>query len=162
MVWSIAQQTWLDRARASVGRALGVTVQPDPASQAESWLSGTGDLAFAALRGQVSLTVRLEVLAHADINRLAELGRNCRRGSVRRTWGTEMARLAGDIAERAGTAEALVAIQRGVLLPLELKLLAGQVTCAGASDLIAYLRCRLPTSEFQSSGQCACPEFGDD
>ncbi|HUC23034.1 MAG TPA: hypothetical protein VMA73_10040 [Streptosporangiaceae bacterium] len=38
-----------------------------------------------------------------------------------------MARLAGDIAQHAGTWQALAAFQRGVLQPLEL--LAGQVTC---------------------------------
>jgi hypothetical protein len=147
MLCSRFRRTVLGRVRAAVVDALGVTVQADPVGQAQSWLSGTGDLLFAGLRGQVPLAVRLGVLAHADISRLTDLGRHCRRGSVRRTWGTEMAGLAGDIAHHTGTAEALAVFQRDVLQPLELELLAGQVTLTSASDLIAYLRCRLPAAE---------------
>lgn len=143
MAWSISRQAWLERVRAAVGSALGVTVHADPAGQAQSWLAGTGDLLFAALGEQVPLAVRLGVLAHADIGRLTDLGRHCQRGSVRRAWGTAMASMAGEIAQQAGTAEALAAFQRDVLQPLELELLAGQVTFTGTSDLIAYLRCRL-------------------
>ena len=91
----------------AAGSALGVTVHADPAGEAQSWLSGTGDLLFAGLRGQVPLAVRLGVVAHADIGRLQELGRYCRRGSVRRAWGTDLARMAGDIVQQAGTAELL-------------------------------------------------------
>jgi hypothetical protein len=147
MICSRFLQTALDRVRAAAVDALGVQVQADPASQAQSWLSGTGDLLFAGLRGQVPLAVRLGVLAHADISRLTDLGRSCRRGSVRRAWGTEMARLAGDIAQHASTAEGLAALQHGVLQPLELELLAGQVTFTSASDLVVYLRCRLSAAE---------------
>ncbi|HTX80735.1 MAG TPA: hypothetical protein VME44_01040 [Streptosporangiaceae bacterium] len=138
----------MDRARAGIGSALGVTVHPDPVGQAQSWLSGTGDLMFASMGGQVPLSVRLGVLAHADINRLTDLGRYCRRGSVRRAWGTPMAAMAGDIAEQAGTAEALAALQRDVLQPLELELLAGHVAFSATSDLIVYLRFRLSAREF--------------
>lgn len=159
MVWS---NIWLDRVHAGIGRALGVTLDTDPASQAERWLTGTGDLTFVAMRGQVPLSVRVGVLAHADISRLAGLGRSCRRGAVRRTWGTDMARLAGDIADQAGSPEALAAFQRGVLLPLELNLLAGHATCSTASDLVAYLRRCLATSEFEPSGQSRWRDFGDD
>jgi hypothetical protein len=152
MVWLLSRPTWLGTVRAALDRALGVTVRADPASQAHSWLTGTGDLLFAAERGQVPLSVRLGVLAHGDIRRLADLGRNCRRGSVRRAWGTEMARLAGEIAEQAGTAEALAAVQHTVLVPLELDSLAGHNAFTSAGDLIAYLRSRLSASEFQRSG----------
>jgi hypothetical protein len=144
VAWPIYRRTWLDRVRAGVRGALGTTVQADPAGQAQSWLTGTGDLLFVALGEQVPLAVRLGVLAHADISRLTDLGRYCRRGTVRRAWGTAMARLAGDIAQQASTAEALAAFQRDVLQPLELELLAGHVTFTGSSDLIAYLRCCLP------------------
>jgi hypothetical protein len=140
---SRARQPWLDRVRAGVDSALGVTVQADPVGQAQSWLSGTGDLLFASLGGQVPLAVRLGVLAHADFKRLTDLGRHCQRGSVRRAWGTAMAMMAGDIAQQAGTAEALAALQRDVLQPLELELLAGQVRFTATSDLIAYLGYRL-------------------
>jgi hypothetical protein len=133
----------LDRVRVAVAGAIGVPVQADPASQAQSWLNGTGDLVFIGQRGLVPLAVRLGVLAHADMSRLTELGRNRGRGSVRRTWGTEMAGLAGDIAQHAGAAEALAAFQRDILLPLELELLAGHVTFDSSGDLIAYVRDRL-------------------
>lgn len=60
-----------------------------------------------------------------------------------------MARIAGEIAEQASTADALAALQHDVLQPLELELLAGQVTFTTTSDLIAYLRRRLRTPEFR-------------
>jgi hypothetical protein len=144
MAYSKFRQAGLDRVRAAVTGAIGLTVLADPASQAQSWLGGTGDLLFAGSCGRVPLAVRLGVLAHADISRLTHLGRSCQRGSVRRSWGTGMARLAGDIARQAGTAEALAALQRRLLQPLELDVLGGQVTFTSAADLIAYLRCRLP------------------
>jgi hypothetical protein len=137
----------MDRARAAAVAVLGVEVQADPAGRAQSWLSGTGDLLSAGLTGRVPLAVRLGVLANADISRLTDLGRHCRRGSVRRSWGTEMARLTGDIAQHTGTAEALAAFQRRVVQPLELELLAGRVTFASTSDLIAYLRWHLSAVE---------------
>jgi hypothetical protein len=142
-VCSPGRQPWLDRVRAAVDGALGVTVHADPVGQAQSWLGGTGDLLFASLGGQVPLAVRLGVLAHADIARLTDLGRHCQRGSVRRAWGTAMATMAGDIVRQAGTAEALAALQHDVLQPLELELLAGHASFTGTSDLIAYLRRRL-------------------
>jgi hypothetical protein len=158
---SIFRQTWLDRLRAAKGSAVGVTVHADPAGQAESWLNGTGDLLFAGLGEQVPLAVQLGVLAHADIGRLADLGRHCRGGSVRRAWGTPMAGMAGDIAQHAGTAEALAELQRDVLQPLELELLAGRVSFTASSDLIAYLRCRLSASEFRPFGHGSGADLGD-
>ena len=152
VAWSISRLTWLDRMRAGAASALGVTVHADPAGQAESWLTGTGDLLFAALGDQVPLPVRLGVLAHADIGRLTDLGRYSRRGSVRRAWGTAMAGIARDIAQQAGTAEALGAFQRDVLQPLELELLAGHVTFGATSDLVAYLRRRMSAAEFEPFG----------
>lgn len=147
MIYSGFRRAALERMCATVVGALGVPVQADPASQAESWLTGTGDLLYAGRRGQVPLTVRLGVLAHADISRLTKLGRLCRRGSVRRTWGTEVAALAGDIAQHASTPERLAAFQRGVLQPLELELLAGHVTISSASDLVVFVRRRMSPAE---------------
>lgn len=135
-------QIMLGRVRAGVRGALGVPVLTDPAGQAQSWLTGTGDLAFVAQRGPIPVAVRLGVLAHADLGRLSDLGRNCRRASVRRLWGTEMAAFAGHIARQAGTAEALATYQRDVLQPLELELLAGHVTVTSTGDLIALIRDR--------------------
>src|SRR5690349_7313628 len=84
-------------------RHLGAPANAEPAAQAEDWLRGWADLLIAGMGGQVSVVVQLGVLAHADLGRLADLGRNSRRGSVRRAWGTEMARLAGDLAALAAT-----------------------------------------------------------
>jgi hypothetical protein len=124
-------------------RARGVTVRADPAGQSEDWLSGRGDMLIAALGDRVPLAIQLSVLAHADIGRLQDLGRHRRLGSVRRAWGTEMARLAGDIARHAGTPDALAGLQRDVLIPLELELLAGRAAFPAAADAVGYLRARL-------------------
>jgi hypothetical protein len=137
----------LDRFRVSVTSTFGIPVNADPASQAQSWLSGTGDLLCAGVSGRVPLTARLGVLAHADLRRLIDLGRNCRRGSIRRAWGTEMARLAGDIARQAGSAEALLALQRSLLQPLELDLLAGHTGLTSARELITHVRRHLQIAE---------------
>src|SRR5271157_5953421 len=87
---------------------------------AEAWLRGQGDLLPAAMGRRVPLIVQLGVLAHADITRLEALGRAARHASVRRAWGTDMARLAGDVARTAGTPARLEEIQRSILVPLEL------------------------------------------
>ena len=73
-------------------RHLGAPATAEPAARAEDWLRGRADLLIAGMGGQVPLVVQIGVLAHADLGRLADLGRNSRRGSVRRAWGTEMAR----------------------------------------------------------------------
>jgi len=49
----------------------GIPVAAGPAAQAEDWLSGEGDLLIAGMGGQVRVAVRLGVLAHASLNRLA-------------------------------------------------------------------------------------------
>ena len=82
--------------RSWLTRHLGAPASAGPAGQAGDWLQGNGDLLIAGMGGQVPVAVQLGVLAHADLNRLADLGRNRRLGSVRRTWGTQMARLAGE------------------------------------------------------------------
>ena len=106
--------------RLRLARHLGTPASADPAAQAGDWLQGQGDLLIAGMGGQVPVAVQLGVLAHADLNRLAGLGRHSRLGSVRRAWGTEMARLAGDLASLAATPERLATLQRDLLVPLEL------------------------------------------
>ena len=108
------------RLRLQLRQHLGIPVAAEPAARAEDWLSGQGDLLIAGMGGQVPVAVQLGVLAHADLNRLADLGRHSRLGSVRRGWGTEMARLAGDLASLAATPERLATLQRDLLVPLEL------------------------------------------
>lgn len=97
--------------------------------------------------GQLPAVVQLGVLAHADLGRLADLGRNSRLGSVRRAWGTEMARLAGDLAgDLAGLAATpgrLAALQRNLLVPLELEALAGRATFSTRRGAISHLRHQL-------------------
>jgi hypothetical protein len=101
-------------------RHLGAPASAEPAAQAEDWLRGRADMLIGGMRGQVPVVAQLGVLAHADLGRLADLGRNSRLGAVRKAWGTEMARLAGDLAALAATPDRLVAPQRDVLVPLEL------------------------------------------
>jgi hypothetical protein len=103
-------------------------------------LRGEGDLVTAGMGRSVPVGVQLGVLAHADLDRLRTLGLYCQRGSVRRAWGTDMARLAGDLADAAGTRQGLDRIQNEVLVPLELDVLAGRWVVTGRHDLISYLR----------------------
>ena len=84
------------RLRFRLAQHLGVLAKAEPAGQAEDWPGGRADLLIAGMGGQGPVVVQLGVLAHADLDRLAGLGRNSRLGSVRRAWGTEMAHLAGD------------------------------------------------------------------
>jgi len=123
---------------------LGVLASAEPAGQARDWLQGRGDLLIAGMGGQVPVAVQLGVLAHADLNRLADLGRNRRRGSVRRAWGTQMARLAGDLADFAATPQRLAALQRDLLVPLELMALGGSAEFTTRAGAVSYLRSRLP------------------
>jgi hypothetical protein len=125
-------------------RHLGAPASADPAAQAEDWLHGKGDLLIAGMGGQVPVAVQLGVLAHAGLGRLADLGRGRRLGSVRRAWGTPMARLAGDLADFAGTPQRLAALQRDLLVPLELKALGGHAEFSTRAGAISYLRSQLP------------------
>jgi len=113
--------------------------------QAEIWLRGEADLIIAGMGRRVPLLVQLGVLAHADLERLCGLGRYCRRGSVRRTWGSDMARLAGDLAASTGTPEALRGLQRELLIPLELEVLGGRHLLSDREDLIRLVRSYLAT-----------------
>jgi hypothetical protein len=133
------------RPRLRLTQQLGEPAEAEPAARAEDWLRGRADLLIAAMGGQVPIVVQLGVLAHADLGRLADLGRNSRLGSVRRAWGTEMARLAGDLAGLAATPEGLAALQRDLLVPLELEALAGRAGFLTRADAISYLRNRLPS-----------------
>ena len=130
--------------RPRLTRHLGAPTNAEPAAQAEDWLRGWADLLIAGMGGQVSVVVQLGVLAHADLGRLADLGRNSRRGSVRRAWGTEMARLAGDLAALAATPDRLAALQCDVLVPLELAVLAGHGDVSTRAGVISHLRNQLP------------------
>jgi hypothetical protein len=111
--------------------------------EAQAWLDGEADLLIAGAGRQVPVPVQLGVLAHADLDRLVGLGRHCRRGSVRRAWGTEMARLAGDLARWAGTPERLRRLQRHVLIPLEVEALAGRLRVSCRQDAVYIIRRQL-------------------
>ncbi|HXZ76387.1 MAG TPA: hypothetical protein VEH31_36715 [Streptosporangiaceae bacterium] len=132
------------RLRFRLTQHLGVPASAGPARQAGDWLQGKGDLLIAGMGGQVPVAVQLGVLAHADLNRLAGLGRHRRLGSVRRSWGTQMARLAGDLADFAATPQRLAALQRDLLVPLELMALDGSAELATRAGAVSYLRSRLP------------------
>jgi hypothetical protein len=58
-----------------------------------------------------------------------------------------MARLAGDIAGYAATPERLAVLQRNLLVPLELEVLAGRAEFSTRSSAVSYLRSRLPCPE---------------
>jgi len=117
------------------------TVTTDDAA---AWLRGEGDLLSAGMGRVVPVPVQIGVLAHANLDRLNALGRYCKRGSIRRTWGSDMARLAGDLARFAASPEQLRHIQADILVPLELDVLAGRRTFACRSALIEYLYSRIP------------------
>ena len=133
------------RLRFRLTRHLGAPATAEPAARAEDWLRGrAADLLIAGMGGQVPLVVRIGALAHADLGRLADLGRNSRRESVRRAWGTETARLAGDLAGLAASPERLAALQRDLLVPLELQALADRAEFSTSAGAISYLRSQLP------------------
>jgi hypothetical protein len=140
------------RLRLRLRQHLGAPATAEPAAQAEDWLRGRADLLIAGMGGQVPVVVQLAVLAHADLGRLADLGRNSRRGSVRRAWGTEMARLAGDLAVLAATPERLAALQRDLLVPLELEALTGRAELSTRAGAISHLRNQLPSPVGQTAG----------
>src|SRR5271154_253888 len=93
---------------------------------AAAWLRGEGDLLRAGMGRVVPVPVQIGVLAHASLDRLSTLGRYYRRGSIRRTWGSDMAGLAGELAGFAASPEQLRHIQSDILVPLELDVLAGR------------------------------------
>jgi hypothetical protein len=132
------------RLRFRLTQHLGTPASAGPAGQAGDWLRGNGDLLIAGMGGQVPVAVQLGVLAHADLDRLAGLGRSRRLGSVRRAWGTQMARLAGDLADFAATPQRLAALQRDLLVPLELMALDGSAELSTRASAVSYLRSRLP------------------
>jgi hypothetical protein len=132
------------RLRFRLTRPLFAPAEAELAAGAEDWLRGRADLLFAGMGRQVPVVVQLGVLAHADLDRLADLGDNSRLGSVRRAWGTEMARLAGEVAGLAGTPGRLAALQRDLLVPLELRALAGRAGFSTRAGAISYLRSQLP------------------
>jgi len=135
--------------RSWLTRHLGVPASAEPAGQAGDWLQGKGDLLIAGMGGRVPVAVQLGVLAHADLSRLADLGRSRRLGSVRRAWGTQMARLAGDLADFAATPQRLAALQRDLLVPLELKALGGRAEFSSRAGAVSYLRSQLPLADAQ-------------
>ena len=145
------------RLRLRIRQHLGIPVAAEPAARAEEWLSGHGDLLTAGMGGQVPVTVQLGVLAHADLNRLAGLGRHSRLGSVRRAWGTEMARLAGDLADLAATPERLADLQRDLLVPLELQALAGRAEFSTRAGAISYLHSQLLLTGHPQDRQARSP-----
>jgi hypothetical protein len=112
--------------------------------EAGAWLRGEGDLLSAATGRPLALSVQLGVLAHASLERLRDLGRYSRRGSVRRAWGTDMAQLAGEVAHFGHTPEGLNRIQAELLVPLELDVLAGTRTFASRQEVAVFVRDRLP------------------
>jgi hypothetical protein len=101
------------RFRAWLTQHLGAPATAEPTARAEDWLRGRADMLIAGMGGRVPAVVQLGVLAHADLGRLADLGRSSRLGSVRRAWGTEMARLASDLARAAATHGRLAAPRPG-------------------------------------------------
>jgi hypothetical protein len=121
------------------------------ADAAANWLTGQGDLIYAGMGRPVPVTVQLGVLAHADLDRLKDLGRLSRRGSVRRAWGTEMAQLAGDVARRAATPERLRRLQAKVLVPLELDVLAGRTQLSSRDHAIEIIKSLLPVEQAYTS-----------
>jgi hypothetical protein len=137
------------RPRFRLAQHTGTPPSAEPAGQAGDWLQGQGDLLIAGMGGQVPVAVQLGVLAHADLNRLAGLGRNRRLGSVRRAWGTQMARLAGDLADFAATPQRLAALQRDLLVPLELMALDGRAELSTRAGAVSYLRSQLPLPDAQ-------------
>ena len=128
------------------------------ADRAAAWLRGEGDLVTAGMGRPVPVPMQLGVLAHADLERLRTLGRYCRRASVKRTWGTDMARLAGDLAKTAQTAETLRQIQAEMLLPLELEALAGRRVWS-RHDLVNHLRGHVLLSGRPSDSDISYPDM---
>jgi hypothetical protein len=112
--------------------------------EATAWLSGEGDLLIAAAGRSVPVAVQLGVLAHGSFERLTNLGKDAKRGVVRRAWGIEMASLAGDIASATGSGAQLAAFQTDCLIPLEIEVLAGHRAGHSRVAIIQLVTDRLP------------------
>jgi hypothetical protein len=91
------------RFRVWLTQHLGAQATAEPAAGPRTGSGGGRICSLPGWAGYVPAVVQLGVLARADLGRLADLGRNSWRGSVRRAWGTEMARLADDLAGLAAT-----------------------------------------------------------
>jgi hypothetical protein len=133
-------------AQRSRGGQRSIAHDPLVIDDATAWLRGEGDMLTAGMGRVVPLTVQVGVLAHANLDRLSALGRYANRGSIRRTWGSDMARLAGELARFAASPERLRHVQAGILVPLELDLLAGGRECPSRGALIEYLYSVIPLS----------------
>jgi hypothetical protein len=135
----VSAKDYLVRPRPTAARLAGAAASP-ALDEATAWLRGEGDLLTAGMGRPVPVVVQIGVLAHADLERLANLGRYCRRGSVRRAWGTPLAALAGELAGSCKSPEDLRNLQAQLLIPLEDEVLAGRRCFANREQLISHLR----------------------
>jgi hypothetical protein len=135
----VSAKDYLVRPRPATTRLARAADSP-ALDEATAWLRGEGDLLTAAMGRPVPVVVQLGVLAHADLERLTNLGRYRRRGSIRRAWGTPMAALAGELASLCTSAEDLRRLQAQLLIPLEDDVLAGRRRFANREQLISHLR----------------------
>lgn len=74
--------------------------------------------------------------------------------------GTEMARLAGDLAALAATPGRLAALQRDLLVPLELEALAGRAELSTRTGAINHLRDQLRLPAPKTAGRAHRPRNG--
>jgi hypothetical protein len=110
--------------------------------------------AEAALRGRLveaacgherpgAAWVCLNTLAHADWGTLSEVADGSRRGHGD-VWAAALMFLAGEALSASGSADALVEVQRGGLIPLELDVLGGVVQLPAApARLVSLVRAQL-------------------
>ena len=139
----ISTKLHLRRPRSGAGQPCAGAQSP-AIDEASAWLRGEGDLLTAGMGRPVPVTVQLGVLAHAGIERLNNLGRYCRRGSVRRAWGIEMAELAGELASLSQSPQMLRRLQAEFLIPLENEVLAGRRNIVDRQELIFHIRGTIP------------------
>ena len=124
-------------------RHLGAPASAEPAGQAGDWLQGNGDLLIAGMRGQVrspSSSASWPTPTSTGWPVWAEAaGSDPCAGHGEHRWPG----FAGDLADFAATPQRLAALQRDLLVPLELKALGGRAdsspgqapsaTCAATS-----------------------------